>query len=119
MKGLTAEQKEFVDNEILITRKLTCPILPPLSKLYEDENYIYMTYQYFKGDDLFNISSNSKLEEIAMATISYHILKGLKILHQHKYFHGNLKLENIVFSTSKKDNEIFLINFKYYENGKN
>ena len=30
-------------------------------------------------------------------------------------YHGNLKLENIIFSTNKKDNEIFLINFKYGE----
>jgi hypothetical protein len=28
-------------------------------------------------------------------------------------FHGNLKLENIVFSSGKKENEIFLINPKY------
>ena len=62
-----------------------------------------------------NIARSSKLEEIAVATLAYHILKGLKVLHTNGYFHGNLKLENIIFSTNKKDNEIFLINFKYLE----
>ena len=57
----------------------------------------------------------TKLEEIAVATLAYHILKGLKMLHNHNYFHGNLKLENIIFTTTKKDNEIFLINFKFFE----
>jgi hypothetical protein len=34
----------FVENEIMIIRKLTCPILPPLKKIYEDSNYYYMTF---------------------------------------------------------------------------
>ena len=74
-----------------------------------------MTFQYFRGEDLMNIATSSKLEEIAVATLAYHILKGLKVLHLNGYFHGNLKLDNIIFSTNKKDNEIFLINFKYME----
>jgi hypothetical protein len=57
---------------------LESPLLPPLRKIYEDDNYIYMTFVYFKGDDLYNISMTSKLEEIAVATLAYHILKGLK-----------------------------------------
>lgn len=76
---------------------------------------MYLTFQFFRGDDLLKISANSRLEEIAVATLAYHILKGLKTLHNQGYYHGNLKLENIVFSTSKKDNEIFIINFKYTE----
>lgn len=64
---------------------------------------------------MLKISTNSKLEEIAVATLAYHILKGLKSLHNQGYYHGNLKLENIIFSTSKKDNEIFIINFKYID----
>lgn len=61
------------------------------------------------------IACSSSLEEIAVATLTYHILKGLRSLHSQGVFHGNLKLENIIFSTGSKENEIFLINFKYLE----
>ena len=47
--------------------------------------------------------------------MAYHILKGLKYIHNQKYYHGNVRLENIIFSNNKKDNEIFLVNFKYLE----
>lgn len=50
-----------------------------------------------------------------MATLAYHILKGLKTLHLNGIFHANLKLENLIFCTNKKDNEIFLLNFKFME----
>lgn len=49
--------------------------------MYEDPNYIYLTFTFFKGDDLMHIAMNSRLEEIAVATLAYHILKGLKVLH--------------------------------------
>ncbi len=94
---------------------MNCPLLPPLKKIYEDDSYMYLSFTYFKGEDLLTIVQNSRLEEIAVATLAYHILKGLKVLHMNNYFHGNLKLENIIFSTTRRDNEIFLINFKYYE----
>jgi len=50
-----------------------------------------------------------------VATLTYHILKGLRSLHSQGVFHGNLKLENIIFSTGQRENEIFLINFKYLD----
>ena len=60
----------------------------------------------------------SNLEEIAIATLTYHILKGLKSLHSFDTFHGNIRLENIIFTTIKKENDLLLINFKYYSNKK-
>jgi len=56
------------------------------------------------------------LDELSVATIAYHILKGLKILHSYYIYHGNIKLENIIFSPkNNKDTDIFLINFKFVE----
>jgi calcium/calmodulin-dependent protein kinase I len=52
---------------------------------------------------------------MAIATLIYHILKGVKLIHNSGYFHGNLKLENVIFSQDKKENEIYLINIKYNE----
>jgi len=80
-KGLKPEQKQFVNQEIQIYRKIQSPLLPTLKKIYEDENYIYMTFEFFQGEDLFKIVSASKLEEIAIATLTHHVLKGLKTLH--------------------------------------
>jgi len=74
-----------------------------------------LTFAGFSGDDLLKISCSSSLEEIAVATLTYHILKGLRSLHSQGVFHGNLKLENIIFSTGQRENEIFLINFKYLD----
>lgn len=43
-------------------------------------------------------------------------MKGLKSLHSQNVFHGNLKLDNIIFGATQRDeNEIFLINLKYNE----
>ncbi|EAR90933.1 Serine/Threonine kinase domain protein (macronuclear) [Tetrahymena thermophila SB210] len=115
-KGLKPEQKQFVNQEIQIFRRIQSPLLPRLKKIYEDESYIYMTFEYFQGEDLFRIVCASKLEEIAIATLTHHVLKGLKSLHSQNVFHGNLKLENIIFgATQREENEIFLINLKYNE----
>ncbi|KRX07192.1 Protein kinase-like domain [Pseudocohnilembus persalinus] len=111
------EQKKFVENEITILRKVQnqCMLIPQFKKIYEDENYIYLTFSYFQGEDLQKICKDQRLQEIAIATLAYHILKGLKVIHNQRYYHGNIKLENIVFSNNKKDNEIFIVNFKYLE----
>ncbi|KRX10431.1 Protein kinase-like domain [Pseudocohnilembus persalinus] len=74
-----------------------------------------MTFQYFHGDDLLKIFQAQSLGEMAVATLTYHVIKGVKQLHSQGAFHGNIKLENIIFSSTKKDNEIFLINLKYLE----
>ena len=55
------------------------------------------------------------MKELAIATLTYHILKGLKILHSYGYFHGNLKLENLVFCQNTKDKELYVINLRYLE----
>ena len=43
-RGIKAEQKTFLDNEIQILRNTKCTLLPMLKKIYEDENYFYMTF---------------------------------------------------------------------------
>ena len=35
-KGMKLEQKNILENEIMIIRKLASNILPPLKKIYED-----------------------------------------------------------------------------------
>ncbi len=52
---------------------------------------------------------------MAIATLIYHILKGVKLIHNAGFYHGNLKLENVIFSQDKKENEIYLINIKYHD----
>lgn len=93
------------------------PQLPKLKKIFEDENYIYLNFEMFQGEDLLKIVQSSLLEEIAIATLTHHVLKGLKSLHSQGVYHGNLKLDNIVFgsSTNRPENEIYLINIKYSE----
>jgi serine/threonine protein kinase len=60
-KGLKPEQKRFVDCEIECHRRIVCPLMPTLKKVYEDDNYIYLTFIYFKGDDLLTICTSSRL----------------------------------------------------------
>lgn len=43
-RGIKAEQKNFLEYEIQILRNLRCSLLPTLKKIYEDENYFYMTF---------------------------------------------------------------------------
>lgn len=114
-KDYKSDIRMFIEQEISIMRRIQAPIIPPLKKIYEDESYIYLTYHELYGEDLRKLIVSSSLEEIAIATLAYHILKGLKALHLHGVFHGNLKLENIIFSSNKKANQIFFINYKYSE----
>ena len=114
-KNLSKDQKIFLESEICMLRKVNCALIPKLNKVYEDDSNIYLTFPYFHGEDLLRIVLTSHLEEMAIATLIYHILKGLKQLHSANYFHGNLKLENIIFSSAKKENEIYLINPRYQE----
>ena len=80
-------------------QKTKSQIIPKIKRVYEDDSYIYVTYVYFHGMDLKKILQVNSLEETGIAIIMFIICKGLKKLHSENYFHGNLTLENISFSS--------------------
>ena len=115
-KNLRTESKRLLESEIMFYKTgMQCMLLPKIKKIYEDQIYVYLTFEYFHGTDLQKIVMQSNLEEFAIVTLTFHLLKGLKQIHGLNLIHGNLKLDNIIFSSSKRDNEIFLINPKFSE----
>lgn len=57
-----------------------------------------------------------KMKEIVAATFAFHIIKGLKKLHDRYLYHANLNLENIICCQESKEIVLYLLNQKYTEN---
>ena len=90
--GFTKELKNILENEIEIHYCVKYPIKPKLKKVIEDGNYIYLIFDNFEGEDLYTITTQTKLQEKSLATICYHVIKGLRAIHNLGYFHGYLNL---------------------------
>lgn len=114
-KQISKSALTIINNEIRILYQIPCSTHPKLEKIYEDDNYIYMIFQYFHGEEFTKILHQFKMKELAIATFAYHILKGLKRLHEHGIYHGNLSLDNLIFCQSSKDKELYMINQRYVE----
>lgn len=114
-KSLTASKLVQLNNEIKLLYLIQNHSQPKLQKIYEDDNYVYLVFQYFHGDELVKIISQYKMKELAVATFAYHILKCLKKLHDANIYHGNLTLDNLVFCSNSKDKELYILNQRFVD----
>ncbi|CAD8157229.1 unnamed protein product [Paramecium pentaurelia] len=110
------EIEEVVHNEIQMLRSIKHQNLLQLRRVYEDDSYLFILYEHFKGESLYNLILTNPLHEVQIASIVYQILQLLKFLDKHQFYHGNLNPLNIIINSNNQLLQIFLINlsFKQY-----
>ena len=74
---------EALQNEIHILMTFKHPALLSYFSLYEDQQHLYILYEYWVGDPLYKlVVQGLKLNSSQIANITFQILKLIKFLHQ-------------------------------------
>ena len=112
-KNLKKKDLALIIQEKNYMKLIKHPNIVSLIEDFEDENYIYLVMEYYKGGDLFSyIYENEKSQKVCEKTIA----KIIKIIAQSiqylNYFgivHRDLKPENIVFKKRDDISSLTLI----------
>ena len=115
--------KSKIDNiskfkeEINIMSRCDHPNIIQLFEIYEDSRYIDLVMEQCVGGSLFDRlikkmeDEDETFSEKEAAVIFKQIMTGLSYCHNQGICHRDLKMENILFLTTKKDSQIKIIDF--------
>ena len=114
--------KKYIQNEIMILKKVNHPNIVKLYDVKVQYDYIYLVMEYCNGGSLNDVLNKYKeknrrpfTEEIVQFFMKQ-ILSGVEYLHKHSIIHRDLKLENILLKyISEKEadsNNYFLSQIK-------
>jgi serine/threonine protein kinase len=100
---------EEMRNEIYTMSHLQHENVVRVHEAYERKRHIYLIMEYCSGGDLWARSDHCTEEQAA--AVIYKILQAVAYLHDHKVVHRDLKLENIMFSSTSPHADVKIIDF--------
>lgn len=119
VKIISKQKLEKADMDLIIQEKnymklIKHPNIVHLVEDFEDEKYIYLVMEYYKGGDLYfylkEYRNNDKnLSEKTIAKIIKIIAQSIKYLNNFGIIHRDLKPENIVFGTQNDISSLTII----------
>ena len=119
VKIISKQKLGKIDMDLIIQEKnymrlINHPNIVRLVEDFEDEKYIYLVMEYYKGGDLYSYikeyRDNDKiLSEKAIAKIIKIIAQSIQYLNNFGIVHRDLKPENIVFGTQKDISSLTII----------
>ncbi|OII78199.1 protein kinase domain-containing protein [Cryptosporidium andersoni] len=100
-------------NEISEIDKQVTSLFPEIYNIFEDNYYIYIVMDLLYGGELYHLLTrvNQKLDEKLVALIFRQICEAVDYLHSIGVVHGDLKLENIMFSKQNRLDTVKLVDF--------
>ena len=105
------KEVSFINNEIFILKHLNHKNILQLYEYIESDYFIFLIFEYFKGDTLQNFfTKRKKINENLSVKIIYEIIRTMNYIHNLNICHLNLNFDNILID--EKYN-IKIINFKY------
>lgn len=92
------DNKELALKELEIMQQL--PVHPNLVRIekikVESQNNIYIFMEFCNGGTLFDLANKRNLAEDEIYDLFCQLMKGYKVLYDHKIIHEDIKLENIL-----------------------
>lgn len=106
------EDKEALENELMILKQLDHPNIVKLFEIYEFGHNIYLVTEMCDGGELFyHITKTKYLTESQAAKIMRQIFSAVAYLHSKRVCHRDLKPENFLLKYENDDSSIKLIDF--------
>ena len=103
------KEKQYIEREISILKKLNHYNIIKLYNIIEDENYIYLIQEYISDKELLNfIQTSEDLSEKDICRLYQQIISGIEYCHEMGIAHRDLKLQNILLNYKK---DIKIIDF--------
>ena len=103
------KEKQYIEREISILKKLNHYNIIKLYNIIEDEYYIYLIQEYISDKELLNfIQASEDLSEKDICKLYQQIISGIEYCHEMGIAHRDLKLQNILLNYKK---DIKIIDF--------
>ncbi|CAB9511941.1 MAP kinase-activated protein kinase 2 (Fragment) [Seminavis robusta] len=107
-----SRENEAVINEFNIVKDLDHPNLLKMYEMFEDHRHYYIITDIYKGGELFDeIEANGAFAEEDTAVLMMNVLSCVNYCHKKGIVHRDLKPENILLTSSKKLDDLKLIDF--------
>jgi calcium-dependent protein kinase len=91
---------DHLKREIAIMAMLDHPNIVKLIETFEDRRSIYLVMELCAGGELLDaLAQVNQFSEVQAATLMRQILRGIYYMHESNTCHGDLKPDNIMFST--------------------
>lgn len=116
---IKSSEKRRAINELKIFKDVLRERHPHIIQFYtsfEDNDCVYMILEYANGGDLLDLCKDKQLiSENNIKVLFKQILEGVRHIHSLKYYHGDLKPENVlVFKNNTNDDiTLKLIDFEF------
>lgn len=102
---MSEDGSEDLQNEIDILKTTTeCQYVVKYYGAYKKENYLMIVMEYCDGGSVLDVMqvTNGGITEPQIASICYHVLKGLSYMHSHKILHRDIKAGNVLLTSDGK-----------------
>ena len=110
--SLEAKDMKRIHNEIEILKEVKHENIVEMYEIIETPEACYIVMEYCQGGDLHQyVKEKKQLDEYEVQSIVYQIAQGLKMLYRKDIMHRDIKLQNLLRSTTDTSPTIKIADF--------
>lgn len=122
MMDKSTTPRELCAQELRILREIETEVghsrLTPIQDVFETDTELCFVLELIRGGDFYeHVTKNGRLDEYDAAKVIRKLIYALEALHRHGIIHRDIKLENILLSSSRKDMDSAFNAFKITDFG--